>query len=323
MKINPMLKKILVVVMFTVGFIIFIYPLASNTYNKFRDRQLKIDYNDAVAKLSDEKIEQYLQDAYDYNKNLSKNTIQVISEKQHETDKEYEKLLNITGSNIMATVDIPKIAVSLPIYHYSSENSLNKGIGHIYGSSLPVGGEGTHAVLIGHRGLPSSKLFSDLPDLEAGDMFYIKVLNQTLAYEVDRIKVVLPTEVEDVQIVDGQDYVTLVTCTPYGVNTHRILIRGHRVPYNGEETTASMIRQIAKGIDVRTVTGLGFLAFVTFLVVYRRKQSSGSKKPKTVEVEKLEVTDVEETPETTNDETEHTIDDIVEENNSKGDFYED
>lgn len=319
MKIKKITRKIIASVMFTIGFLIFIYPLASNTYNAFRDRKLSLTYNEIVDNLSDERRQQYLQDAYDYNKKLSQNTIQVISEKQHETNEEYEKLLNVSGANIMGTIDIPKLAVSLPIYHYSSENSLNKGIGHIYGSSLPVGGENTHSVLIGHRGLPSSRLFSDLPDLEKGDVFYINVLGETLAYEVDRIKEVLPTEVEDVQIVDGQDYVTLVTCTPYGVNTHRLLVRGHRIPYTGESTTPPIVRQIVKSIDARTITGLGFLTFIIFVTIYRRKQRKDYLKSKAM---KIETETIVENTDSEDIDIENTVDDTVD-NNMKGDSHED
>ena len=318
MKIKKITRKIIATVIFTIGFLIFIYPLASNTYNAFRDRKLSLTYNEIVDNLSDERRQQYLQAAYDYNKKLSQNTIQVISEKQHETDEEYEALLNVSGASIMGTIDIPKLAVSLPIYHYSSENSLNKGVGHIYGSSLPVGGESTHSVLIGHRGLPSSRLFSDLPDLEKGDVFYIKVLGETLAYEVDRIKVVLPTEVEDVQIVNGEDYVTLVTCTPYGVNTHRILVRGHRIPYTGEETTAPIIKQIIKSIDARTITGLGFLAFVIFVTVYKRKQKKDYLKSKAMKVEAEKIIEIKSDDA---DIVNNTVDDTVD-NTMKGDSHE-
>ena len=144
--------------------------------------------------------------------------------------EEYNSVLDVTGTGIMGYVDIPKINVSLPIYHGTDESVLQIAIGHLAGSSLPVGGEGSHCVISGHRGLPSARLFTDIDQLQEGDRFMLQVLGETLTYEVDQIRTVLPDELDDLQREEGQDYCTLVTCTPYGVNTHRLLVRGHRVP---------------------------------------------------------------------------------------------
>ena len=166
--------------------------------------------------------------------------------------KEYNKLLNVSGTGIMSYIEIPKIKCSLPIYHGTDEGVLQIAIGHIEGSSLPVGGVNTHCVLSGHRGLPSAKLFSNLDKLEEGDIFMIRTLDQTLTYEVDQIRIVLPDEVDDLKIEEGKDLCTLVTCTPYGINTHRLLVRGHRVA-NREEAEAVRVTADAMQVDNRIV----------------------------------------------------------------------
>ncbi|HCA33568.1 MAG TPA: class C sortase, partial [Lachnospiraceae bacterium] len=163
-----------------------------------------------------------------YNEKLSKEGLNLMLSDQEL--EEYNSVLDVTGTGIMGYVDIPKINVSLPIYHGTDESVLQIAIGHIAGSSLPVGGAGSHCVISGHRGLPSARLFTDIDQLQEGDRFMLQVLGETLTYEVDQIRTVLPDELDDLQRQNGQDYCTLVTCTPYGVNTHRLLVRGHRVP---------------------------------------------------------------------------------------------
>ena len=157
-----------------------------------------------------------------------------VAEASDEPDEEYMACLNIAGDEMMGTVEIPKIDIELPIYHTTDEEVLEKAAGHLEGSSLPVGGESTHAVISAHRGLPSASLFTDLDQLEEGDHFLLHILDETLAYEVDKISVVEPEETQDLAVEEGEDLVTLLTCTPYGVNSHRLLVRGHRVPYEAE-----------------------------------------------------------------------------------------
>jgi len=164
-----------------------------------------------------------------YNEQIKQESVpDAFSVRDGEKDSTYESLLNLNGDGMMGYVEIPVIDVKIPIYHYTTDESLEKGAGHLFGSSLPVGGESTHAILSAHRGLPSAKLFTDLNLVEEGDIFYLHILNQTLAYEVDQIQTVLPDQTESLAIEEGKDYVTLVTCTPYAVNTHRLLVRGHR-----------------------------------------------------------------------------------------------
>lgn len=175
------------------------------------------------------------------------------------TDEErakYEKTLDVTGTGIMGYVEIPKISVSLPIYHGTDATVLQIAIGHIPGSSLPVGGQGTHCVISGHRGLPSARLFTDIDQLREGDLFMLNVLGKTLTYQVDQIRVVLPDELDDLAIDDGQDYCTLVTCTPYGVNTHRLLVRGHRVPNQGAAVADGDMVQVSPAIVAAAITAV-------------------------------------------------------------------
>ena len=196
-----------------------------------------------------------------------------------ERDEEYESLLNPYETGMMGYIQIPKIDVELPIYHGTKESVLQVGIGHLKNTSLPVGGDATHAVLTGHRGLPSRMLFTDLDQMKNGDIFYIKILGENFAYEVDQIQTVLPEETEGLQIVEGQDSITLITCTPYGVNTHRLLVRGHRVPY--EEAIQMEPDEVDRGIKVPfevkvLLIGLGILAliFMIFVIVSKVRNQS-------------------------------------------------
>ena len=209
-----------------------LYPLISNQYNQQHQSQIHTAYQEQVEQMEDADILIARTMAVAYNEALkpgvqdrdaySRNALLAAAQ-------DYDNQLDITGSGIMGYVDIPKISVTLPIYHGTDEGVLQIAVGHIEGSSLPVGGLNTHCVLSGHRGLPSAKLFSNLDKLEEGDIFMIRTLDQTLTYEVDQIRIVLPEEIDDLKIVEGEDLCTLVTCTPYGINTHRLLVRGHRV----------------------------------------------------------------------------------------------
>lgn len=230
-----MKTKILISILLLSGALILLYPSISDYINSLSQAQVVENYTNQVEKMEDEEMEQELEKARAYNENLARTVvIDPFTETMgQELEEDYLNVLNVDGQ--MGTIIIPKINVELPVYHGTSAEVLQKGIGHLQNTAVPVGGEGTHAVLSGHRGLPSAKLFSDLDEMEIGDMFYIQVLNETLAYQVDQILTVLPDQTEALQPVEGKDYVTLVTCTPYGVNTHRLLVRGVRTAFTPED----------------------------------------------------------------------------------------
>ena len=224
-----MVKKLLNIVVaaiFVVGVGLLVYPSFSNWWNQQHRSQAIASYEKKVASLSEKEYKHLWQDAKKYNAEHHVNTISL----DHEEEKQYKKVLDITNTGIMGYVEIPKINVSLPIYHGDEQSILQIAIGHIPGTSLPVGGKGTHCVLSGHRGLPSARLFTDIDQLKKGDLFMLQVMDNTLTYKVDQISTVLPQDTSKMQIDPYQDYCTLVTCTPYGVNTHRLLVRGHRIP---------------------------------------------------------------------------------------------
>ena len=203
------------------------YPSFADWWNSFHQSRAVASYAEAVANMNTEEYERIISKAQAYNRKLSRSGILWTLDEDEE--KEYKEQLDIATSGIMGYIDIPKIDVMLPIYHGIDESILQVAVGHIPGTSLPVGGKGSHCVVSGHRGLPSARLFTDIDKLVEGDTFTITVLNKTLTYEVDQIRTVLPTDLSDLQIEKGKDYVTLVTCTPYGINTHRLLVRGHRI----------------------------------------------------------------------------------------------
>ena len=217
---------------FIVGLGIFLYPSVSNYINSRNQSRAITNYDELMANMTEEDYEAYWQAAYEYNEALY--TRGGGFNLTDEELSEYYRVLDPTGTGIMGHIEIENIGVDLPIYHGVEESVLQVGIGHLPGSSLPTGTESTHAVLSGHRGLPSSKLFSDLDQMIVGDTFLLHIMDQTFAYEVDQINIVLPEETGSLGITAGEDYVTLVTCTPYGVNTHRLLVRAKRVDYNEE-----------------------------------------------------------------------------------------
>ena len=215
------------------GFSVLLYPTFSSYLNEKNSSKVVSNYDAESVKLSNAEKEQMLADARAYNQEMLGNIdlIDPFSQTNTEIDERYQDLLNVDGSGMMGYIRIPKIKVELPIYHGTSETVLQAGVGHFWGTSLPVGGESTHTVLTGHRGLPTKTLFTNMDKLKVGDIFYIKVLGETLAYKIDQILTVLPEETEALSIEPGQDYATLVTCTPYAINTHRLLVRGERIPY--------------------------------------------------------------------------------------------
>ena len=205
------------------------YPKVSQWLNNLHQSEVIADYSSAVDGLDDEAAQRELKRAEDYNGQLTETVaLNDPFETKLTEDKQYPTLLNFTAEGVMGYIEIPKINVLLPIYHGVSSNVLSKGVGHLPETSLPVGGKSTHCVLAGHSGMSSARLFTDLPKLQNGDVFYLHIYNKTLTYTVDQVKKVLPTDTSDLQIVDSEDYVTLVTCVPIAVNSHRLLVRGTR-----------------------------------------------------------------------------------------------
>lgn len=229
----------IVIVLVLIGAALLVYPYASFRISQQNQSYVVQEYDDSLAKLTEKQMEAEWKRARAYNSALSAGSHVIydpFASGSEPMDVEYVSLLDIDGNGVMCHIKIPKISVDLPVFHGVSAKTLENGAGHLEGSSLPVGGAGTHAVLTGHTGLNSVKMFTDLVELQIGDEFYIYTLDQILAYRIDSITVVEPQEVGSLETADGKDYVTLVTCTPYGVNSHRLLVRGERVDYTAEET---------------------------------------------------------------------------------------
>ena len=232
------MKKIVKVfrgVGYLIAFSLILYPVVSNYVNQLHSTTIATDYEQEVSHLSENLENEMIEQAREYNKSLIgiSSFIDPFSDTEgiQTEDDVYNNLLKIDDTGMMGYIDIPKLDIVLPVYHGISEKVLQSGVGHLPNTSLPVGGESSHAVLSGHRGLANAKIFTDLNKMDVGEVFYIKVLHHTFAYQVDQILTVLPSETDALQIEKGKDYVTLVTCTPYAVNTHRLLVRGTRIPY--------------------------------------------------------------------------------------------
>lgn len=240
------ITTILLILLFFVGLGLVLYPTFSNWWNSFHSSKAINAYSDMVANLDEDQYEEILAAAHDFNASrLTEGTSFSMSPEQKEL---YPDLLNVGGDGIIGYIEIPSIGVALPIYHGTEERILQVAVGHLDWSSFPIGGESTHSVLSGHRGLPSARLFTDLDDLREGDLFMIRVLGELLTYEVDQILIVDPTDVDSLKVEQGKDLCTLVTCTPYGINTHRLLVRGHRVE-NTPETELIRITANAVPLD--------------------------------------------------------------------------
>lgn len=266
------ISTIIIALIFLAGLGFLLYPTVSNLWNRAHQSRAIATYTKQVEKLDDSQNKEMLKAARKYNKSLLKKSDHWKLSKKDK--KKYESLLDVSGTGIMGYIEIPKIDCSLPIYHGTDEGALQIAIGHLEGSSLPVGGKSTHCVFSGHRGLPSARLFTDLDQMEEGDVFVLNVLGRKLAYEVDQIKVVLPDEMSDLEIVQGKDLCTLVTCTPYGINTHRLLVRGHRTKYI-EETVVRVQKEAEKketGIWLLAGGGAVFLIIIIIVVVKRRRK---------------------------------------------------
>lgn len=267
------LPTIILILVFVVGLTLLFYPTFSDYWNSLHQTRAITAYSEEIAAMNEAEQESLLEAARAYNQKIYDNgTHWTLTDEELE---EYNSLLDMNSNGIMGYVNIPKIGVTLPIYHGTGEAVLQKGAGHLEGSSLPVGGENTHTVLSSHRGLVSAKLFTDLDQLQSGDIFTVTVLNQTLTYEVDQILIVLPTELDELTIEEGKDYCTLVTCTPYGVNTHRLLVRGHRVETEkGEVVVTGDALQLESSViaPLVAVPVLIVLLIVLLFATRRRKR---------------------------------------------------
>lgn len=259
---------------FVIGLCLLLYPSFSDYWNSIHQSRAIAFYSESVAKIDNSEYEKMLEDAHAYNKMLAASEQTWVMTPEQE--EEYRSVLDVSGTGIMCYVEIPKINCKLPIYHTTDEAVLQIAVGHIPGTSIPIGGRSTHSVLSGHRGLPSARLFTDLDRLVVGDTFLINMLDEVLTYEVDRILIVEPQDVSTLTIEAGKDYCTLVTCTPYGINTHRLLVRGHRV----ETVKATNVRVVADAVQIDPVTVapvvaapiLLILLMVVFISSGRRKR---------------------------------------------------
>lgn len=253
-----------------------LYPVIASKINSEKETQVIASYSKKVKNESNN-YDYLFSSALKYNSTLNNTTITDAFTKDIESSSdEYNSILNINNDGVMGYIKIPKIDVNIPIYHGTSTKVLERGIGHLEGSSLPIGGESTHSILSGHRGLPSSRLFSDLNQLEIGDMFYIYVLDQILAYKVDKISTVEPTDIENLKIEEGKDYVTLVTCTPYAINTHRLLVRGTRLTLNESELKNMSVDRRLSSSDIILIIGLIIVAIaitISIIVIKRINKS--------------------------------------------------
>lgn len=284
--------NLVICIIFLAGLSLLLYPFVANQWNNYRQKQLISGYEQAVSeKEAAEGIDYDAErkKAEEYNEALLPCVLPdsfALAESSG-VDPVYMNTLNIAGDEMMGSVEIPKINIKIPIYHTTEEEVLNKGAGHLEGSSLPVGGANTHAVISAHRGLPSASLFTDLDQMKVGDHFLIHVLDETLCYEVDKISVVKPEDTTALAVEDGQDLVTLLTCTPYGVNTERLLVRGHRVPYVEEEVKEE--KTVLSGSSLHTnyllwvFVGLSVTALFVFVLYLKetklkRRANKGGKK---------------------------------------------
>lgn len=238
-------STIFLILILVVGLSLMLYPSFSNWWNEAHQSRAIAAYSQEVSKLDENRYDELWQQAWEYNRSLvGRENVYLLDDSQK---AEYERLLDVSGMGIMGYIEIPSLKVSLPIYHGTEESVLQVAVGHLEWTSLPVGGESTHCVLSGHRGLPSAKLFTDLDRLVVGDRFRLGVLDQVLTYEVDQILIVEPQDTEALLIEEGKDLCTLVTCTPYSINTHRLLVRGHRVE---TEKDAKNIRVTSDAIQI-------------------------------------------------------------------------
>lgn len=269
------LSTILLVAVLIVGVGLLVYPSLSDYWNSFHQTRAIASYSDAVSTMDNADYDRIWSEAEAYNTALAEKANPYFF--TEEDQKLYEDRLNISGTGVMGYIDIPEIKCTLPIYHGTSHAVLQIAVGHVEGTSLPVGGGGTHCVLSGHRGLPSARLFTDLDQLVAGDLFKLQIMDETLTYEVDQIRIVLPNELDNLGIVEDMDYCTLVTCTPYGVNSHRLLVRGHRV---ANESSLSSVHVTADAIRIDPILVAPAAAVPMLLLLLAWLMADGGKKKK-------------------------------------------
>ena len=270
------LTTILLVVALVIGLCLLLYPTVSDYWNSLHQSRAIASYTESVAQIDNSRYQVFLEEARDYNARLA----QLEKVNWTPTDQElleYAAILDVSGTGVMCSIEIPKIKVNLPIYHGVEEGVLQIAVGHIPGSTLPVGGESTHCVLSGHRGLPSARLFTDLDKLVVGDTFLIHVLDEILTYEVDQILIVEPYDLSALEITPGEDLVTLVTCTPYGINSHRLLVRGHRIETAKQ---AKQIRVPADAVQIEPTLVAPVVAAPILLILLLVLLLSPKKKPK-------------------------------------------
>lgn len=267
----------ILVVLLLVGLSVMLYPTVSDWWNSRVQTRAIATYNQSVEQMDTGDKERLLMEAHSYNATLSHLTAPFTN---WEDAGNYDKILDISGTGIMGYISIPKIQVELPIYHGTSAEVLNVAVGHLQGSSFPVGGENTHAVISAHRGLPSAKLFSDLDQLVEGDTFTVTILDEVLTYEVEKIFIVKPDELDKLAIIPGGDYVTLMTCTPYGVNSHRLLVRAHRVDtvYPHNVKVAADAVQLDSMSVVPLIAAPLFVGLLVFWIVSSRRQKTRSRR---------------------------------------------
>jgi sortase A len=263
------LENALILVLLLSGLVLMLYPTVAQWWNARHESQIVDNYRETVDAMEEERREAMWEAAQAYNDTHALQPL-ILPESQEE---EYENTLDVTGTGIMGYLVIPKIDVNLAIYHGTGDDVLQVGVGHLSGSSLPVGGRGTHCVLSGHRGIPSARLLTDLPKLEIGDEFSLVVLGKTLTYRVDQILTVLPTEGEALAIDPEQDLCTLVTCTPYGINSHRLLVRGVRVEDTQSEEPSEETAEVLEESDLTPIyAGIGLMLVVALLVSCIRRR---------------------------------------------------
>ena len=268
------LQIILAAVLFLLALGLTLYPVASNWYNQRHQSQIQTAYREVLEQTDTAKLERIRKRAAEYNKSITPGAAEEVYTQESiiAASEDYVNQLNVGGSGIMGYIEIPKINVDLPIYHGTGSDSLDRGTGHLLGSSLPVGGEGTHTIITGHSGMASQKMFTDLEQLQEGDVFYLRILDEVLAYQVDAIHTVLPHDTTYLGIVPGEDLCSLVTCTPTGINTHRLLVQGTRIPYEPvlevEDTVLSPEQKVVSLWEDQYWLGirLGLMAMV-FLIL--------------------------------------------------------
>lgn len=266
-------STLFIILIFLAGLSLLLYPTISNWWNLTRSSKAISEYQEIVNNLQEDEYSRILESAKEYNRSFNRHYL------SKDEQAVYESMLNVGGNGIMGYIVIPDIDVRLPIYHGTQASVLQVAAGHLEWSSLPVGGESTHCVISGHRGLPSAKLFTNLDKLEQGDCFQLNILNETLTYEIDQILIVEPEETDDLQIVNGRDYCTLVTCTPYGINTHRLLLRGHRIENfdnSGLHVTSDAVQ--IDNIIVAIIIAIPMLLILLGCVLIRDKKRKSAKR---------------------------------------------